>query len=72
MLVFDTRSGHKSITIRNSSSADGDAADITPYIKWGSEFIRLSPGRNRLYISAEYGLDGLSASVSYSQLFEGV
>lgn len=72
VLVFDTRSGHKSITIRNSSSVDGDAADITPYIKWGSEFIRLSPGRNRLYISAEYGLDGLSASVSYSQLFEGV
>lgn len=71
-VVFDTRAGHKSITIRQIGATDESVVDITRFIKWQSEFIQLVTGKNRLYITADTGLEGMSVSVSYAALYGGI
>lgn len=71
-VVFDTRAGHKSITIRSIGATDESAIDITRFIKWQSEFIQLVVGKNRLYVTADTGLSGMSISVSYAALYGGI
>ena len=70
VITIDTRSGRKSII--QSYPATGFTQDITQFIVWGSSFLQVFPGKNRFFVTADSGIEGLSVSVQYSPLYEGV
>ncbi len=71
VVIFDTRDGSKGISLsrKNNSSY---LRDITDRIVWGSEFFRIPVGKGRVHIAADGGLNGISASITFTERFEGV
>lgn len=68
VISIDTRNGIKSIVLRRS----GTEYDIINSLEWGSSFLQLKPGYNRIGIYAESGEANIMVKVEFTPLYGGV
>ncbi len=68
-ITIDTRHGCKGICC----TADGAVYEnVISRLKWGSSFLQLIPGSNRIYVRTDGGTECLSADISFTERYGGL
>ena len=69
-LEISTVAGQKSILYRGADAID--SVNILDSLRFGSKFIRLVHGRNRIFVDSDDGTFGINVSVDYQALHGGI
>lgn len=69
-IVIDTQSGEKGAKWRRQG--EQEYTDISDYIEWGSTYLTLESGQNRIQLSTSVGTGGIDAYIEYSEKLGGV
>lgn len=69
-IVIDTQSGTKGAKWRRQD--EQEHSDISNYIEWGSTYLTLESGRNRIQLSTNVGTDGIDAYIEFHELTGGI
>jgi hypothetical protein len=69
-LEISTVAGQKSILYRSADAIE--SINILDSLRFGSKFIRLVHGRNRIFVDSDDGTFGIDVSVDYQALHGGV
>lgn len=69
-IIIDTQSGFKGAKWRRQGSQE--YADISDSIEWGSAYLTINGGRNRIQISTSVGTNGIDAYIEYTAKAGGV
>lgn len=69
-IVIDTQSGEKGAKWRRQG--EQEYTDISDYIEWGSTYLTLESGQNRIQLSTSVGTGGIDAYIEYSEKSGGV
>lgn len=69
-IVIDTQSGEKGAKWRRQG--EQEYTDISDNIEWGSTYLTLESGQNRIQLSTSVGTGGIDAYIKYSEKSGGV
>ena len=69
-IVIDTRSGSKGAKWRRQG--EQEYTDISNAIEWGSTYLTINSGRNRIQLSTSVGTSGIDAYIEYTAKSGGV
>lgn len=69
-IVINTQAGSKGTKWRKQS--EQSYTDISEFIEWGSAFITLETGQNRIQLLTSVGTNGIDAYIEFSEKFGGV
>lgn len=70
-IIIDTQSGSKGAKWKSGRSGL-DYTDISDCIEWGSTYLTINSGRNRIQISTSVGTNGIDAYIEYTSKAGGV
>lgn len=67
-LIIDTRQGNRSIVLHRG----GEVTDCINCLVWGSDFLQLAPGVNRIAVSADSGAGNIMVKCEFNALYGGI
>lgn len=69
-IIIDTQSGSKGAKWRKQG--EQEYTDISDAIEWGSTYLTINSGHNRIQLSTSVGVNGIDAYIEYTEKSGGV